>query len=254
MFLEPLTRRALRAAGARPGATVLDLGTGAGDVALLAAEMTGPGGRVVAVDRDPLTLDRARARAAAAGASAVEFTECDVREIARLGTFDIVIGRLILLHLPVPAAAVRGALACVAEGGTLVFQEPVLSRAPKSHPPAPAWEEAWRLALDALEASGVHLDIGLRLAELFARAGLPAPGLACETMMWGADPAAAEWMAATLASLAPVLHAHGIAGPDDLDAGGRMTSILDEVQRLNSQLLGMTTVAGWATRPPAPAE
>jgi hypothetical protein len=67
--------------------------------------------------------------------------------------------------------------------------------------------------------------------------------------MWGGDPAvAAEWLAATLACLASVLHAHGIAGPGDLDAGGRMTAIRDEAQRLNSQLLGLTTVAGWATK------
>jgi hypothetical protein len=55
-------------------------------------------------------------------------------------------------------------------------------------------------------------------------------------------------VAATLASLATVLHAHGIAGPDDLDTDGRMTSIRDEAPRLNSQLLGLTTVAGWATK------
>jgi SAM-dependent methyltransferase len=210
--------------------------------------MTGPAGRVVAVDRDPLTLDRARARAAAAGAPAIEFLECDVREIGRLGTFDIVIGRLILLHVPDPAATVRDALACVAEGGSLVFQEPYFSRAQKSHPRSPAWEEGWRLALDALEASGVHMDVGLRLAELFAQAGLPVPELACETTMWGAVPAAAEWAAAILASLAPVLQAHGITGPDDPGDGGRMTAIRDEAERLGSQLLGMTTVAGWATR------
>ena len=65
------------------------------------------------------------------------------------------------------------------------------------------------------------------------------------------NPAAAEWLAATLTGLAPVLHAHGIAGPDDLDIGGRMTAMQDQARPLNSQLIGLTTVAAWATKRPA---
>lgn len=250
-FLEPLTRRALWAAGARPGASVLDLGTGVADVALLAGEMVGASGQVVAVDRDPAVLERAQARVSDAGLSAVEFVECDVADVARLGTFDVVVGRLVLLHQPDQAAVVRAAAACVAEGGTLAFQEPVILRGQKSCPPVPSWEEAWSLCLDAFEAVGTTLDTGLRLAGLFAGAGL-SPKLACETPMWGPeDPVPAEWLTATMASLAPVLHAHGIVGPDDLDVDGRLTAMRDQAQRLNSQLIGLMTVAAWATKQPS---
>ena len=36
-----------------PGMRVLDIGSGIGDVAMLAAEMVGPNGRVVGIDKDP---------------------------------------------------------------------------------------------------------------------------------------------------------------------------------------------------------
>ena len=50
-----------------PGATVLDLGCGAGTDLLIAAQMTGPGGRVIGIDMTPSMLERARRGAEALG-------------------------------------------------------------------------------------------------------------------------------------------------------------------------------------------
>ncbi len=55
------------------GETALDLGSGAGVDVLLAARRVGPTGRVIGVDMTPSMLDKARANAAAAGATQVEF-------------------------------------------------------------------------------------------------------------------------------------------------------------------------------------
>jgi SAM-dependent methyltransferase len=41
----------------------LDVGSGMGDVLMPAAEIVGPRGRVLGVDRDPVTTDEARRRA-----------------------------------------------------------------------------------------------------------------------------------------------------------------------------------------------
>jgi SAM-dependent methyltransferase len=54
------------------GATVLDLGCGAGTDLLVAAQMVGPTGRVVGVDMTPSMLARAAASAAEMGLSNVE--------------------------------------------------------------------------------------------------------------------------------------------------------------------------------------
>jgi arsenite methyltransferase len=47
-----------------PGDMVLDLGCGSGTDLLIAAQMTGPRGRVIGVDMTPAMLERARASAA----------------------------------------------------------------------------------------------------------------------------------------------------------------------------------------------
>ena len=46
-ILRPITERLLLNAGIRPGMRVLDIGCGAGDVTMLAAEKVGPSGSVV---------------------------------------------------------------------------------------------------------------------------------------------------------------------------------------------------------------
>ncbi len=54
------------------GATVLDIGCGAGMDLLLAARRVGPSGRAIGVDMTPAMAERARASAAAAGLGNVE--------------------------------------------------------------------------------------------------------------------------------------------------------------------------------------
>jgi 2-polyprenyl-3-methyl-5-hydroxy-6-metoxy-1,4-benzoquinol methylase len=62
-FLGGTTDRLFRAAGIESGMRVLDVGCGAGDVALLAAGLVGSGGEVVGVDTDRSALEVARGRA-----------------------------------------------------------------------------------------------------------------------------------------------------------------------------------------------
>jgi SAM-dependent methyltransferase len=51
-MLRPVTERLLRSLKIGPGMRVLDLGCGAGDVSMLAAEFVGPTGLVVGIDRN----------------------------------------------------------------------------------------------------------------------------------------------------------------------------------------------------------
>jgi 2-polyprenyl-3-methyl-5-hydroxy-6-metoxy-1,4-benzoquinol methylase len=60
-FIEPITRRFFVEAGIAPGMTILDVGCGVGDVAFLAAELVGPSGAVVGIDRAPQAITIARA-------------------------------------------------------------------------------------------------------------------------------------------------------------------------------------------------
>src|SRR3954447_5669048 len=63
----------LTLAGIGPGMHVLDLGSGAGDVAFLVAGRVGPEGSVVGVDSSPTAVEHARERARHEGITNVTF-------------------------------------------------------------------------------------------------------------------------------------------------------------------------------------
>src|SRR5258708_9643899 len=76
--LAPITESFFREAGIGPGQRVLDLGSGVGDVAMLVARLVGPEGAVVAIERDPRSISRARSRAAEAGFDNTKFFASDI--------------------------------------------------------------------------------------------------------------------------------------------------------------------------------
>jgi arsenite methyltransferase len=71
----------LRFADIRPGETILDIGCGAGIDTILAAQRTGPSGRVIALDFLPEMLDRTAAAAREAGLPNVEQLEGEMEAI-----------------------------------------------------------------------------------------------------------------------------------------------------------------------------
>src|SRR5690349_7754512 len=89
-MLAPATRLVLDQAGIAPGMRVLDLGTGTGAVARLAAELVGPTGHVVGVDQNADALAVADERRRAAGVANVSFVEGDVGSWVHDGAFDAV--------------------------------------------------------------------------------------------------------------------------------------------------------------------
>ena len=64
-----------------PGSVVLDLGCGAGTDLLIAAQMTGPSGRVIGVDMTASMLDRARASAIEMGIDHLELHESLIEDL-----------------------------------------------------------------------------------------------------------------------------------------------------------------------------
>ncbi len=64
-----------------PGATVVDIGSGAGMDLMLAARRVGPSGRAIGVDMTPAMIDRARSSAHAAGLDNVEIRLGDAQAL-----------------------------------------------------------------------------------------------------------------------------------------------------------------------------
>ena len=123
-MLRPYTEKFFRAAGLAAGMRVLDIGSGMGDVALLSADIVGPGGRVLGIDRDAAALDKARRRAEEQGCSSwVEFQTSNLDEFATPDQFDALVGRYVLLYQPDPSSVIRSLLRSVKQGGIVVFHE-----------------------------------------------------------------------------------------------------------------------------------
>ena len=84
-----------------PGSVVLDLGCGAGTDLLIAAQMTGPEGRVIGVDMTPTMLHRARASAEEMGFDNVEVHESLIESLPlEVGSVDVVISNGVIDLVP----------------------------------------------------------------------------------------------------------------------------------------------------------
>jgi SAM-dependent methyltransferase len=83
------------------GATVLDLGCGAGTDLLIAAQMTGAGGRAIGVDMTSSMLDRARAGAEQIGLAHVELHESLIESLPlEDASVDVVISNGVIDLVP----------------------------------------------------------------------------------------------------------------------------------------------------------
>ena len=201
--LAPVSERFFREAGIGSGQHVLDVGSGVGDVAMLLAKIVGPSGKVVAIEINARSIDRARARAADAGLHNIDFVQADIDQYSADSTFDAVAGRYVLQFLPEPAATLRSVAKHVRRGGIVAFQEAWAPfRLLSAH--LPLWSAAVSVLHEGGLCAGVNLELGLALRKVFQDAGLPAPHMRLE-MELGCDPDIVRWTPDTVQSTLPQL-------------------------------------------------
>jgi arsenite methyltransferase len=110
-----------------PGTVVLDLGCGAGTDLLIAAQMTGPSGRVIGVDMTPSMLERARSSAREMGLGNVELHESLIEDLP-LGdaSVDVVISNGVIDLVPDKDAVFDEIGRVLRPGGRLQFADVVI--------------------------------------------------------------------------------------------------------------------------------
>lgn len=169
-----------------PGASVLDVGCGPGDMVIGFAQTVGPSGRAVGIDASSVMLDAARRRAAAAGARA-EFDVGDAQALAFPDdTFDACRSERTFQWLSDPERALAEMIRVTRPGGTIVVIDTDWASFSFEHPD----RVVNRKILDYMDENRPGYTIGRRLRGLFRRSGLEDVTLAARAALlteWDPD-------------------------------------------------------------------
>jgi SAM-dependent methyltransferase len=248
-FAQPLTEELLAAAGITPGMRVLVLGRGLPDLALLVAERVGPGGVVLGLHHDRAVVHEAQRLAADQGFDGVELRTGSLEDIPVGVHADAVVGRFFLMYERDPVRAIRRAAGAVHDGGRLLFQEwhydSVRWAETSDWPCVPLYRQFARLALEALRRRQAHIDIGLRLANIFTEAGLPPPAVRTDLrIVNGSGSLGYAFFEAALRELLPCIEAGGFA--EDIDVDTFAARLERETSAVAGHLFLPMQVGAWA--------
>lgn len=169
-YFRPATDQFLAALPLRPGMRVLDVGCGTGRVAAAVTRLL-PAGEVVGIDISPAAVEAAVRAVPATAAVRVRFVEA-TPETLQDAPFDVAVGRLVLMYEDDPAAALRRVRGLVRPGGCVAFLEADHDPYFATDPPSAVFDRYRRYTDEVAARYRVHQSLGLRLAGVFAEAGL----------------------------------------------------------------------------------
>ena len=153
-----------RRAGFSTGQTLLDVGSGPGHATFDLADIAGPSGRVVALERSRRFLDALESTRRRRGIENVVTREIDLdaEDLPRLEA-DGAWCRWIFAFVTHPRALLSRLSGALRPGGVLVVYEYFDYSTWRLAPPSPEMEEFVRLVMRSWRSSGGEPDVGLQL-------------------------------------------------------------------------------------------
>lgn len=246
-LIDPITRRFFREAGIGPGMRVLEVGSGAGDVAILVADLVGDAGEVVGTDPAPAAIATAQARVKARSLRNVTFRQGYPSDMTFERPFDAVCGRYVLEFIPEPATVLRALARHVRPGGVVVFHELDL-KSGWSFPPVPSYDRCCRLVDETIRGLGADTRMGIKLHGVFVAAGLPVPTMRLEAVIGGAAGHAdhVRLMVDVARTVLPDMERLGVATASDLDIDALLARIEAEVAAGDSVIACRSEIGAWS--------
>jgi SAM-dependent methyltransferase len=156
----------------RPGDVVLDIGSGSGTDALIAARLVGPAGRVIGLDMTEAMRDKLRTNAVLAGGANVEVLAGNAEAIPLpAASVDVVTTNGVLNLVPDKSRAIREIARVLRSGGRLQVADIVVRSLPsdacRSHPEL--WAECIVGATTEESYIAAFEEAGLRSVEVLSR-------------------------------------------------------------------------------------
>jgi SAM-dependent methyltransferase len=251
--LAPATRTILEMAGLGQGMRVLDLGSGAGDMAFVAAELVGSTGEIVGVDQSADAVSKAIARAQERGLDNVRFVVGDIHESVSEGRFDAIIGRLVLMYIPDPATVLRTQAALLRPGGLLAPIEFDLYSA-RSLPSTPLVTQALAWLGEAFTRAHIDPALGPRLWNVLLDAGLRPHGMiGVQPHFAPDDPDGAAILAGIVRTALPLIERTGVATELEVGADTLQQRISEELASAAAVFAHPILISAWE-RPARKAE
>ena len=160
----PRALDAWRRAGFTVGQTLIDVGCGPGYATLDLADIVGPRGRIVAIDKSRRFLDVLEERASRRGLARIEAHALDLDDAALPPVAaDGAWARWVFAFVRNPRALLGRVAECLRPGGTFVFHEYIDYRVWRTAPRCESIEEFVAAVMASWRASGGEPDIGLEL-------------------------------------------------------------------------------------------
>jgi SAM-dependent methyltransferase len=217
-LFDPASCRRLRDLGVRQGWRCLEVGCGAGGVALWLSDRVGSGGQVVATDLDPRFVERH-------GRANLDLrTHNLLTDALEEGAFDLVHARAVLEHIPERRHGLARMVSAVRPGGWLVaedvdFGDVMAATLPRYvHPPehAALYERVLRGVEKLFAVIGADASFGSRLPTALLEAGLEDVGAEVHApfVRGGAE---RDFASLTIQHLRPQLVGAGLLSEDEVE-------------------------------------
>ncbi|WP_371502192.1 methyltransferase domain-containing protein [Kitasatospora sp. NBC_00374] len=232
--LDPTSISILEGLPLRPGWHCLEMGAGAGSMAYWLAKQC-LAGHVLAVDVDPRYLDAGRA-------ANLDVAQLDLAtHDFPAGSFDLVLSRAVLSHIPERDRVLREAVGWLRPGGWLVVQDFVLLA------PEPAAASPLTPFINAMILAGPRQGNDSRwtrrMPAALAGLGMERPHLRMTPVTAGLGGPADELWRISLRQLGPVFVESGAMTREEAD------TLADALERGTLVDFSFVFVSAWARRP-----